>query len=172
LPSSAFGTTRWNPRPTQLLEKRRRRRSRTRAYKKIAADLVEWIRIGGNALRLWAGFRTGESPYEVSIPFIARPRAVELLLEIVVQYVQTLESSRRDLGGLSNRAGVTMIVTIEGRIRYIIRKPASEHREKRTRDWSHTSTTRVVPAGLSRALPRTAWMAAFAARAMDSRRWR
>jgi hypothetical protein len=141
------------------------------AYKLIAADLSAWIKSEGNAARL------GLDPNRrIAVrgfhPVHRTAAGGELLLEIVVQYVQTLESSRPDLGGLSNRAGVTMIVTIEGRIRYIVRKPASEHRDKRTRDWVAHFDYESGPSWPVEGPAKDRLVAAFAARAMDRRRWR
>lgn len=46
-----------------------------------------------------------------------------LLIELVVQFVQSDRSSRPELGGLTMRGGTTVIASADGRIRYMICKP-------------------------------------------------
>ena len=47
----------------------------------------------------------------------------QLLVEFVVQYVQTDKSLEEDLGGLPFRGGTTVIAGFDGRVRYVIAKP-------------------------------------------------
>lgn len=95
----------------------------------------------------------------------------ELLLEMVVHFVQTLES-RSDLGGLGYRAGCTLIASIDGQIRYVIVKPFHERRLRALQGWvaafdaAEGSDWALAPRDPNRML------AAFSARAMDRRRWR
>jgi len=47
----------------------------------------------------------------------------QLLVEFVVQYVQTDKSLEQELGGLPFRGGATVIAGFDGRVRYVIGKP-------------------------------------------------
>ena len=46
-----------------------------------------------------------------------------LVIELVVQFVQTDKSQHEDLGGIPSRAGATVIFDAEGYVRYVIAKP-------------------------------------------------
>jgi hypothetical protein len=139
-------------------------------YRDIAAQLGDWVKANRARLGLDPAHKAAVRGFH---PVHRIAASGELLLEMVVQYVQTQKDPKEeDLGGLVYRAGVTMIVTIEGRIRYLIRKPFHERREAELREWVKAfdyETGPIWPTE-SRAVDRI--MAAFSARAMDSRRWR
>jgi hypothetical protein len=60
----------------------------------------------------------------------------ELLLQVVAKLVkQKKQDGGPDLGGLTYRAGVTIVAGIDGAIRYRIRKPFSEAREEALVQW-------------------------------------
>jgi hypothetical protein len=96
-----------------------------------------------------------------------------LLIEMVVHFVQTQKRApEEDFGGLKYRAGVTMIVNIDGQVRYLIKKPFIDKRRADLSAWvsafdeigsSGWPTDERSPNRLTDA---------FSARAMDRRRWR
>ena len=97
----------------------------------------------------------------------------ELLMEMVAHFVQTKKNYEdEDLGGLKYRAGVTMIVDIEGHVRYLIKKPFIDKRKSDLRMWvdafDEAGGSR-WPSDVARPDRITE---AFSARAMDRRRWR
>ncbi|MEW2480105.1 hypothetical protein AB0876_10985 [Mycobacterium sp. NPDC049093] len=138
----------------------------------------DWRRLGGR-LGSWVKLNRPNLGLEIDIPAavvgfhpVHRIAATgELLVEMVAQIVQTM-SVEDDLGGLRYRAGLTLVVNIDGQIRYYIRKPFHDDRKQALRDrvaafddaygmgWkpSNPEPNRIV--------------AAYSARAMDARRWR
>jgi len=95
----------------------------------------------------------------------------ELLVEMVAHFVQSKRDST-DLGGLAYRAGVTVVATHDGRIRYLIKKLFHPSREKALREWVAAFDGDRGPAWRPEALRPNRITEAFSARAMDGRRWR
>jgi hypothetical protein len=95
----------------------------------------------------------------------------ELLVEMVAHFVQT-KKLPEDMGGLSYRAGVTMIANIDGQIRYLIRKPFHELRQAGLQQWVAAFDAQNGNGWNTSALEKNRITAAFSARAMDRMRWR
>lgn len=95
----------------------------------------------------------------------------ELLVEMVAQFVQTRPTSE-DLGGLTYRAGVTVVATLEGRIRYLIGKPFREERLQAMRGWVAAFDGAKAPSWNGGPPEANRMAKAFSARAVDGRRWR
>jgi hypothetical protein len=95
----------------------------------------------------------------------------ELLVEMVAHFVQT-KKLQEDLGGLSYRAGVTMIANIDGQIRYLIRKPFHEVRQAGLQQWVAAFDAQNGNGWNNSAREQNRIPAAFSARAMDRMRWR
>lgn len=97
----------------------------------------------------------------------------ELLVEMVAHFVQSRRSAE-DLGGLSMRAGVTIVASLDGRLRYRIRKPFSDARLTAMREWARAFDERGGPRWTAGERAPQRIVEAFSARAMDGdrRRWR
>jgi hypothetical protein len=95
----------------------------------------------------------------------------ELLLEIVVHFIQT-RTGPGDLGGLKYRAGVTMIASVDGQIRYLIRKAFHDSRMKGLQAWVNEYDAATGAGWTADSPDPNRLTAAFSARAMDRRRWR
>jgi hypothetical protein len=52
----------------------------------------------------------------------------KLLIELVVQLVQTERNTREEFGGIPLRGGTTLIASADGRVRYVIAKPLPHKR--------------------------------------------
>lgn len=95
----------------------------------------------------------------------------ELLVEMIVHFVQTKREPEGDLGGLKVRAGVTMIANIDGYIRYVICKPFDISRETNLREWV-AQFDEAHDAGWHGERDPDRIASAYSARAMDHRRWK
>jgi hypothetical protein len=95
----------------------------------------------------------------------------ELLVEMVAHFVQT-RGTTEDLGGLKYRCGVTMIANIDGRVRYLIRKPFHEERIGAMRAWLRQFDDMTGSDWKAQSRPKNRLTEAFSARALDGRRWR
>jgi hypothetical protein len=95
----------------------------------------------------------------------------ELLVEMVAHFVQT-QKTTEDLGGLTYRAGVTLIANIDGHIRYLISKPFHAEREAGLNAWVGAFDEASGSGWPSDARRADRITEAFSARAMDQRRWR
>jgi hypothetical protein len=101
----------------------------------------EWSHIA-RELHAWAKGRLGFLGLEDGVPlrvvgFHPVHRVApsgELLVEMVAQLVQT-QPTPEDLGGLRWLAGVTLVATLEGRVRYRVAKPFTEGRLDALRRW-------------------------------------
>jgi hypothetical protein len=97
----------------------------------------------------------------------------ELLIEMVAHFVQTWRgTSGEDLGGLKYRAGVTMIVNIDGHVRYLIKKPFIDKRRADLGAWVVAFDELGGSGWPSHERCPNRLTDAFSARAMDRRRWR
>lgn len=95
----------------------------------------------------------------------------EMLVEMVAQFVQT-QKLPDDLGGLAYRAGVTLVATMDGGIRYLIKKPFEPRRLEAMRKWVGAFDTS-RPVSWNGATPDPDRVRkAFSARAIDGQRWR
>lgn len=138
-------------------------------YRSLASELGSWVKANLHRLGLDPGRKAAVRGFH---PVHRVAAGGELLLEMVVKYVQTKKDGEEDLGGLTYRAGVTVIVTVDGRIRYLIRKPFHESRREGLKKWVDAFDYETGPSWPTGARPQNRMMAAFSARAMDSRRWR
>lgn len=94
----------------------------------------------------------------------------ELLVEMVAQLVQA-GAPDDELGGLAFSAGATIVAGIDGRLRYVIRKPFTDERRARVREWVRAFERDRNP-GFRAPRPADTLREAFSSRAMDGRRWR
>lgn len=95
----------------------------------------------------------------------------ELLIEMVAHVVQTPRAPQQ-LGGLTYRAGTTLIASIDGRVRYLICKPFQQAREQRMAHWLATFDEENGSFWQSQQRAADRLLVAYSARAMDGRRWR
>ena len=98
----------------------------------------------------------------------------ELLVEMVAHLVQTSPGQTAegsdDLGGLTYHAGATIVAGIDGRLRYVVRKPFSKERRARICEWVRAFERERNPGfGPSSG---ESLREAYSPRAMDGRRWR
>ena len=96
----------------------------------------------------------------------------ELVIEMIAQFVQSRPPEHDDLGGLTYRAGFTMIVTLDGRIRYLIAKPFHADRYHALVRWVAAFDADIGPAWPPAVRSPKRLLAAFGARAMELTRWR
>jgi hypothetical protein len=94
----------------------------------------------------------------------------ELLVEMVAQLVQTGDPDP-SLGGLTFNAGATIVAGIDGRLRYVVRKPFTKERRQRVCEWVRAFEREASP-GFRELRPAETLREAFSPRAMDGRRWR
>ena len=134
----------------------------------IAKQLTIWAKANRNRLRLEPGLSVALRAFH---PVHRIATSGELLVEMVAHFVQT-RSTSEDLGGLKYRSGITMIASIDGRIRYIIRKPFHEGRQNRMEEWVKAFDEESGSGWAAGNLGRNRIMEAFSARSMDRRRWR
>ena len=136
----------------------------------VASDLGTWAKDPGRRLRLKldpsvsVAVRGFHSVHRIAA-------GGELLVEMVVHFVQTRKDPADDLGGLKYRAGVTMIANVDGHIRYIICKPFHPERQSRLRAWITAFDEANDSGWPSQSKKPNRLTAAFSARAMDRRRW-
>lgn len=137
-------------------------------YRDLYNDLWRWARAHAAEI----GLEPGKPVKVVGFHPVHRvATSGELLVEMVAELVQTRPLSG-DLGGLRYRAGVTLVASIDGRIRYAIQKPFHERREQALRDWVGAFDAAQGHLWSQTARDRDRLMTAFSARAMDGRRWR
>jgi hypothetical protein len=139
----------------------------------------EIIRTTAKELTNWAKAHKDRLSLDPALPIAVRgfhpvhriASSGELLVEMVGHFVQT-RKSREDLGGLTYRAGVTLIANIDGQVRYMIRKPFHDLREERMHNWVKAFDAATGDDWPSQGRDPNRLMIAFSARAMDRRRWR
>lgn len=95
----------------------------------------------------------------------------ELLVEMVAHFVQTQRGSE-DLGGLKYRAGLTLVASIDGRIRYLVRKPFHSERLDRLHGWVRQFDEAIGAGWSDDTRDPDRMLTAFSARAMDRKRWK
>jgi hypothetical protein len=136
----------------------------------VAADLHAWARQHRDRLKL-----DPDPELKIAVrgfhPVHRTAANGELLVEMVAHFVQTKKQDV-DRGGLQYRAGVTMVASIDGQVRYLIHKPFHAQREAELDAWvqafdSHNGTGWKASKGSPKRIAE-----AFSARAMDRRRWR
>jgi hypothetical protein len=136
--------------------------------REIAGRLTNWAKLNIERLKLDPG-RVALRGYH---PVHRIASGGELLVEMVAHFVQTRDVGDADLGGLKYRAGVTMIANIDGYIRYVIRKPFHDQRERKMRDWVDSFDQATDNGWPTEKRAADRMLAAFSARAMDGKRWR
>jgi hypothetical protein len=95
----------------------------------------------------------------------------ELVVEMIAKLVQARATENVDLGGLSYRAGVTLVATSDGIVRYVIAKPFLDKRENALREWVSAFDAHTSPWARA-ALRPNRLVEAYSSRALDGRRWR
>ena len=136
--------------------------------REIAGRLTNWAKLNVARLKLDPG-RVALRGYH---PVHRIASGGELLVEMVAHFVQTRDVDGADLGGLKYRAGVTMIANIDGYIRYVIRKPFHDQRERKMRDWVSAFDQATDNGWPTEKRAPDRMLAAYSARAMDGKRWR
>ncbi|MBL8719447.1 MAG: hypothetical protein JNL79_25895 [Myxococcales bacterium] len=135
-------------------------------WREIANGLGRWARKNASLM----GLETGGIKVDGFHPVHRVAPSGELLVEMVAQLVQS-QRPAPELGGLTYRAGVTLVATLDGRVRYAIKKPFHESRYASMLGWVQAFAARGGPSWASSPSPRRI-SEAFSARAMDGRRWR
>lgn len=139
-------------------------------WRDLAIKLGRWARRNAESIGL-------DTSYPIQVAGIHPVHRVaaggELLVEMVAQLVQS-QKTNEDLGGLTPRAGVTMVASLDGRIRYAVGKPFSAERDRSMREWVSTFDARRGPDWAVSERSRQRLLEAFSARKMDGdrRRWR
>jgi len=140
----------------------------TDEWAKVGAKLAFWAKIEGHRERL--GLDPKRPVRIAGFHPVHRVAADgELLVEMVAHLVQTAEGSD-DLGGLTYHAGATIVAGVDGRLRYVVRKPFSKERRARICEWVRAFDRERNPGfGPSSG---ESLREAYSPRAMDGRRWR
>lgn len=136
--------------------------------RRIAIDLTRWAKDNRDRLGLDPDLKVALRGFH---PVHRIAPSGELLVEMVAHYVQTDRNyEKAQFGGVYYRAGITLIASLDGTIRYVIRKPFDERRKKGLVDWVAGFDGR--GSGWFTDTTEDRLANAFSARAMDSRRWK
>jgi len=88
----------------------------------LAVQLLAW----GSANRVSLGF-DNKADHKVHVqgfhPVFRVASSGQLLVELVVQFVQSDQSKKKELGGIPFRSGCTVVAALDGTVRYVISKP-------------------------------------------------
>lgn len=139
----------------------------------------EVLRDVARALATWAKDHRDRLKLHQTLPVAVRgfhpvhriASSGELLVEMVAHFVQTQKTGEY-LGGLTYRAGVTLIANIDGHVRYLISKPFHTERETGLRAWVTAFDEASGDGWPSDERRPDRITEAFSARAMDRGRWR
>jgi len=138
-------------------------------WSKVGAQLAVWAKMEGHRERL--GLDPKRPVRIAGFHPVHRVAADgELLVEMVAHLVQT-DGPSDDLCGLNYHAGATIVAGIDGRLRYVVRKPFSNERRERIREWVRAFERERNP-GFGSVRPGESLREAYSPRAMDGRRWR
>lgn len=143
----------------------------------VEPELV--LREVAKALHAWASANRARLKLQPDLPIAVRgfhpvhriAQNGELLIEMVAHVVQTPRTSP-PLGGLTYRAGATLIASIDGYLRYLVCKPFQPARQERMAQWLATFDEANGSSWQTERLAADRLLAAYSARAMDRRRWR
>ena len=92
----------------------------------LRADLATKLWTWGSANRVALGFdKNPDLKFHVQgfHPVFRVAGSGQLLVELVVQFVQTDHSRKKELGGIPFRGGCTVVASLDGVVRYLVSKP-------------------------------------------------
>jgi hypothetical protein len=137
-------------------------------WRNIARDLGGWAKLNRNRIGLDPTLPARLTGFH---PVHRVATTGELLVEMVAHFVQTKSADTGDLGGLAYRAGMTVVATHDGRIRYLIKKPFHDDRHNALTAWVAAFDEDEGPTWRPARRRPNRITEAFSARAMDDRRW-